>query len=240
MLHLKPERTHITDYASQRLSLCGKTLVADMAGALYWPGERTLVVADLHLEKGSSLARRGTMVPPYDTRDTLQRLAECIDRYGPRRVVALGDSLHDCGASERIATGDREILRMLQEGREWIWINGNHDPVIARDLGGDRMERLEIGGIGFVHAPRAGRVTHEIAGHLHPAAKLSLYGHTVRRPCFVGNRRRLLLPAFGAYAGGLNVLDAAFAPLFGNDGLSVWMMGQEGLYPVATRHLCPD
>jgi metallophosphoesterase superfamily enzyme len=75
---------------------------------------------------------------------------------------------------------------------------------------------------------------------MHPAAKLSLYGHTIRRPCFVGNGRRLMLPAFGTYAGGLNVLDAAFAPLFGDDGMSVWMLGQEGLYPVATRHLCAD
>ena len=240
MLQFKPERTHITDYASQPLSLCGKAFVADMAGALYWPGERTLIVADLHLEKGSAFARRGTMLPPYDTHDTLHRLAECLDRYAPERVIALGDSLHDVDAAQRITAANRDILHMLQEDREWIWINGNHDPVIAADLGGERTERLDIAGVSFVHAPRTGRVTHEIAGHLHPAAKVSLYGHTIRRPCFVGNGRRLMLPAFGTYAGGLNVLDAAFAPLFGNDGMSVWMLGQEGLYPVATRHLCAD
>lgn len=240
MLQFKPERTHITDYASQRLSLCGKAFVADMAGALYWPAERTLIVADLHLEKGSAFAQRGTMLPPYDTEDTLQRLAECLDRYAPRRVIALGDSLHDPGASRRLTPDNRKILRMLQEDREWVWINGNHDPVIAADLGGTRTEQIRIAGLSFMHVPRAGRVTHEIAGHLHPAAKVSLYGHTIRRPCFVGNGRRLLLPAFGTYAGGLNVLDAAFAPLFGNDGMSVWMLGQEGLYPVATRHLCAD
>ena len=240
MLQFKPERERITDYAAQRLSLCGKAFVADMAGALYWPGERTLIVADLHLEKGSSFAKRGAMLPPYDTQDTLQRLAECIDRYEPRRVVALGDSLHDTEAAARIAPANREILRILQEDREWIWITGNHDPVIAADLGGTCTDRLDLGGIRFVHVPRVGRVTHEIAGHMHPAAKLSLYGHTIRRPCFVGNGRRLMLPAFGTYAGGLNVLDAAFAPLFGNDGMSVWILGQEGLYPVATRHLCAD
>lgn len=240
MLQFKPERTHITDYASQRLSLCGKVLIADMAGALYWPGERTLIVADLHLEKGSAFAKRGAMLPPYDTHDTLQRLAACIDRYQPRRVVALGDSLHDVDAAARIAPGNREVLHILQEDREWIWITGNHDPVIAADLGGECTQRFEAGGLSFVHVPRVGRVTHEIAGHLHPAARLSLYGHTIRRPCFVGNGRRLMLPAFGTYTGGLNVLDAAFAPLFGNDGMSVWMLGQEGLYPVATRHLCAD
>lgn len=240
MLQFKPERTHITDYASQRLSLCGKAFVADMAGALYWPAERTLIVADLHLEKGSAFARRGSMLPPYDTEDTLQRLAECIDRYAPGRVIALGDSLHDTQAAMRLAPGNAKILRILQEDREWIWITGNHDPVIAADLGGERTERLELGGVIFVHEPRTGHVTHEIAGHLHPAARVSLYGHTIRRPCFVGNGRRLMLPAFGTYAGGLNVLDAAFTPIFGNDGMSVWMLGQEGLYPVATRHLCAD
>ena len=153
-----------------------------MAGALYWPGERTLIVADLHLEKGSSFAKRGAMLPPYDTQDTLQRLAECIDRYEPRRVVALGDSLHDTEAAARIVPANREILRILQEDREWIWITGNHDPVIAADLGGTCTDRLDLGGISFVHVPRVGRVTHEIAGHMHPAAKLSLYGHTIRRP----------------------------------------------------------
>src|SRR5262245_52362273 len=117
MLQFKPERERITDYAAQRLALSGKTFVADMAGALYWPGERTLIVADLHLEKGSAFAVRGAMLPPYDTQDTLQRLAECIDRYEPRRVVALGDSLHDTDAAVRIAPANREILCILQEGR---------------------------------------------------------------------------------------------------------------------------
>jgi len=95
-------------------------------------------------------------------------------------------------------------------------------------------------GLSLVHLPTSGRATHEIAGHLHPAARLSLYGHTLRRPCFIGNRLRLVMPAFGAFTGGLNVLDPAFLPLFGNDGFGVWMLGQEGVYPVATRQLNGD
>jgi hypothetical protein len=240
MLQFKPERADIRAYATQALSICGKSFTADASGALYWPGERTLIVADLHLEKGSAFAVRGVMLPPYDTRDTLLRLAQVIDRLEPRRVVALGDSLHDPSGADRIDASNREILRVLQEDREWIWITGNHDPVISARLGGEVAGSLEVGGLRFVHEPQDSPVTHEIAGHLHPAAKLSLYGHTIRRPCFVGNGRRLVLPAFGTFAGGLNILHAAYAPLFGNDGMNVWMLGQEGIYPVASRHLRDD
>lgn len=240
MLVFNPERAHSSAYTTQPLSVCGKPLLADMSGALYWPGERTLIVADLHLEKASAHAARGRMLPPYDTRDTLHRLAEIVDRYDPRCIIALGDSLHDGDAATRMSEADRRALDIIQEGREWIWIAGNHDPVIATSLGGVVVERLDIGGLRFVHAPRETRVTHEIAGHLHPAARLSLYGYTIRRPCFVGNGRRLVLPAFGTFTGGLNVLDTSFEPLFGSDGMSVWMLGQEGVYPVAARHLSGD
>ncbi len=240
MLQFKPERTHITDYATHHLSLCGKALVADASGALYWPAERTLIVADLHLEKGSSFAERGIMLPPYDTRQTLQRLAEAIDRFDPRCVIALGDSLHDKNAAERIDATNLEMLSILQEDRQWVWISGNHDPAIAPKFGGHVADQLVVGGIKLTHVPSQGRMTPEIAGHMHPAAKLSIYGHIIRRPCFVGNGRRLLLPAFGTFTGGLNVLHTAFTPLLGSDGMSVWMLGQEGLYPVATRYLCDD
>lgn len=242
MQGLKPERFHLLlETVSQTVALCGKQLVADNSGALYWPGERALLVADLHLEKGSSYAERGgAMLPPYDTRQTLIRLAEVIDRYEPERVIALGDSVHDVGAARRISADDLQILHMMQEDREWIWLTGNHDPDVAPVLGGHAMSDLVIGGIGLRHQPTSGGITHEIAAHMHPAARLSMYGYTIRRPCFVGNGRRLVMPAFGAFAGGLNVLDDAFQPLFGNGGIAVWMLGQEGLYPVATRFLCGD
>lgn len=237
MLEVKPERAHIGDYEAQPISVGGKTLVADMSGALWWPGESTLIVADLHLEKGSSQAARGQFLPPYDTRETLSRLAVLLDRWNPRCVIALGDSLHDGDAADRICDGDLAALAILQEGREWIWVTGNHDPEISSRLGGLVRDRVVLGGLKLQHTPFDGHATHEIAAHFHPAARLSIYGHTLRRPCFVGNGRRLVLPAFGAYTGGLNVLDAAFTPLFGNDGMRVWMLGQEGVYPVATRHL---
>lgn len=240
MLELRPERVGLDDFASQPISICGKALVADQAGALYWPQFKTLIVSDLHLEKGSSYAVRGQMLPPYDTRATLVKLAETIDRYESECVIALGDSLHDRGAGERMSAQDREILRLMQEDRRWIWITGNHDREVPSNLGGECVPHLTLGGLTLVHEPRAALVTHEIAGHLHPAARLSYHGYVIRRPCFVGNGRRLVMPAFGTFTGGLNVLDDAFAPLFGDEGLSVWMLGQEGLYPVASRQLKGD
>ena len=237
MLKLAADRFDVRDGATHTFAMCGKTFVADVSGALYWPAEKALLVSDLHLEKGSSHAARGRMLPPYDTRETLIRLAEAIDRHAPEVVIALGDSLHDRGAAERIDEADLHIITLLQEDRRWIWVTGNHDPEIAPVLGGSVCEELTLAGIALRHLPRAAQVTHEIAGHLHPSAKVSLYGHTIRRPCFLGNGRRLIMPAFGSFTGGLNVLDVAFNPLFGSGGLNVILLGQEGLYPVATRLL---
>jgi DNA ligase-associated metallophosphoesterase len=215
-------------------------LVADCSGALYCHAERALLVADLHLEKGSAQAERGNLLPPYDTCETLSRLADAIDRYNPAVVIALGDSFHDARAAQRIGADDLETLSALQRTREWIWIAGNHDPEIAERGGGRVCAAVRLAGLTLRHEPAAGGVTHEIAGHLHPAAKLSMYGTTIRRPCFVGNGRRLVMPAFGAFTGGLNVLDDAFLPLFGSGGIGVWLLGQAGLYPVATRLLSAD
>lgn len=240
MLKLGPDRFSAEEFASQTIAICGKHFVADRTGALYWPAERALIVADLHLEKGTSYAGSGQLLPPYDTRETLMKLATVIDRYQPETLIALGDSFHDLGSDERMAREDRETLAMLQEASEWIWVTGNHDPEIPKRLGGYVTDAVTVEGMTLRHAPTPGRVTHEIAGHLHPAARISLHGYVLRRACFVGNGLRLVIPAFGAYTGGLNVLEKAFEPMFGADGLRVWMLGQEGLYPIATRLLRED
>lgn len=240
MLGLKPERFALGDFMTQPISICGKSFIADQSGALYCPTERTLVVADLHLEKGSAHASRGIMLPPYDTRQTLIRLAQVIDRLEADTVIALGDSFHDGAAGERVSAEDLQILKIIQEDRRWVWVTGNHDPVIPDIFGGERVDQFTLGGITLRHEPRLGRITHEIAGHMHPAARISIYGTSLRRPCFVSNGLRLILPAFGAFTGGLNVLDDAFLPYFDDDGLSVWVMGDEGLYPIATRLLRRD
>lgn len=240
MRELKPDRFDLRDYREQRVTVSGRQFIADQSGALYWPSEDALIIADMHLEKGSHYAAKGQMLPPYDTRATLMALAEAIDRFEADHVIALGDSFHDANGPARMAPEDREILAILMEDRDWCWVTGNHDPVLPELLGGLVVDELAIGGLVLRHEPKPGPIPHEIAGHMHPAAKISLYGHALRRPCFIGNGRRLIVPAFGAYAGGLNVLDDAFRPLFGNDGFNVCMMGHEGLYPVATRLLRED
>jgi len=237
---LEPWPERIGDRATEPVTVCGQQFLADASGALYWPAERTLLVADLHLEKGSAYAERGAMLPPYDTRETLGRLAAAIDRYAPARVVALGDSFHNNGGPSRIGVTDLEALDTLQAGREWIWIAGNHDPNIGRSVGGRVLPEVRLAGLTLRHEPTAGAATHEIAGHLHPAAKLTAHGTSIRRPCFVGNGRRLVMPAFGAFTGGLNVLDAAVLALFGTGGIAVWMLGRDGPYAVAPHLLSAD
>lgn len=240
MVALKPERLSLKDCSDQPISMVGKVFLAHKTGALYWPAERALIVADLHFEKGSSYASRGQMLPPYDTRETIAKLASVIDVYDPETVISLGDCLHDTAAASRLADSDLTSLLMLQSGRDWIWITGNHDPIIDKCLGGYAMPELSVEGITLRHQPQGGAVTHEIAAHMHPAARLVHNGASLRRPCFVSNGLRLILPAFGAFTGGLNILDRAYEPFFGMDGLRVWMLGQEGLYPVAPRLLRSD
>ena len=237
---VRPIGAEASDYQSQPVELSGAALVADRSGALYWPAESMLVVADLHLEKASAFAARGLMLPPYDTAETLARLAQAIARYRPATVVALGDSLHDRGAAQRLGADDRRAIASLQAGRSWLWVTGNHDPAIDVGLGGEVADGLDVGGLRLQHAPGDGPVTAEIAGHLHPAARIRLPGSVLRRRCFVGCDRRLVLPAFGAFTGGLNVLDPAFEPLFAARQRRVWMLGQDGVYPVATSQLGPD
>lgn len=229
-------------FGRQPIVLGDETLIADLSGALYWPARQTLIVADLHFEKGSSYARYGQFLPPYDTRDTLQRLATLLARYDEARtLIALGDSLHDRAAHQRLDPDDLAKLQELQSACDWIWVCGNHDPVIDPVVGGRVADIVEIGGLAFRHEPTAAGDRYQVAGHLHPTAKFVQHGCSIRRPCFVGDRSRLILPAFGAYTGGLNILDPAFAPLWTDEaGIGVWMLGQDGVYPVPVGMLRGD
>jgi DNA ligase-associated metallophosphoesterase len=215
-------------------------LVADPAGALYWPEESLLAVADLHFEKGSSFARRGMLLPPYDTAATLARLALLIARYAPRRVVALGDNFHDGDGASRLADTDRDAITELQGGRDWIWIKGNHDPEPADGIGGQFLATLAVGALLFRHEPSAKPAEGEIAGHLHPVACVSHRGRTVRRRCFASDGKRAVMPAFGAYAGGLNILDRAFDKVFGDVAFTAHMLGEHRLYAFAATRCLGD
>ena len=225
--------------ADDVVTVAGVGFVADPAGALYWPEQGLLTVADLHFEKGSSLAARGMLLPPYDTVATLKRLADLIARYAPRMLVALGDSFHDGRGPARLADTDRATLRGLQRGRDWVWITGNHDPDPAEGIGGRFVATLALGALTFRHEPVEG-ARGEIAGHLHPVARVARRGRAVSRRCFACDGERLVMPAFGAYAGGLNVRDRAFARVFRTLAFTAHMLGERRVYAVAAKHCNPD
>jgi len=219
-------------------SVAGVALTADPSGALWHESERLLIVADLHLEKGSAFASRRIFLPPYDTAATLARLAALVARYRPAGVVALGDSFHDPRARTRMTARDADALRALGAGRDWIWIAGNHDPEAASDFGAAYAE-WRVGALVFRHEPRAGVQTGEIAGHLHPAARVPGRAGPLRRRCFVGDGARLILPAFGAFAGGLNIRDAAFDGLFGSRPIA-HVLGRAATHSLPVGRCLPD
>jgi DNA ligase-associated metallophosphoesterase len=227
------------DSAPGALIVAGVDLVADTGGALYWPEHGLLAVADLHLEKGSSFAQRGVLLPPYDTAATLARLAQLIARYAPRVVVALGDSFHDGRGPARLADTDRAVLKGLQRGRDWIWIAGNHDPDPAENIGGRFLATFRLGALTFRHEPSE-LGDGEIAGHLHPVARVAGRGRAVGRRCFATDGRRMVMPAFGAYVGGLNVRDRAFAEVFRTLAFTAHLLGERRVYAVAARRCLPD
>lgn len=213
-------------------------VVLRASGALWLAQERMLVVADLHLEKGSAYAARGQLLPPYDTRETLDRLEREIAALAPRCVVLLGDTLHDGEASIRIAETERARIAALSNRVRLIWVRGNHDPDGAGDLGGETAPLVKVAGLTLQHDPSPGPVVGEIAGHLHPCARIQGPAGGVRRRCFASDGRRLILPAFGAYAGGLNLRDSAFANLFERPPVG-FALGRS-VTAVAYERLSPD
>jgi DNA ligase-associated metallophosphoesterase len=212
------------------VSIASVSLLADFSGALVWEEQSLLVVSDLHLEKGSSFAARGVLLPPYDTVATLGRLAAVIARHDPRMVIALGDSFHDRDAHERLSDSDRRAIAALQVRRDWIWISGNHDPVLPSDLGGVVATDVAIGQVMFRHEPTG--AAGEIAGHLHPKARVPTRGRTMERRCFAGDGERAVMPAFGAYTGGLNIRDAAFAKIFASRRFTAHVLGDHRVHTI--------
>ncbi len=218
------------------MRVAGVPIAAQPCGALWLAHSQTLVVSDLHLEKGSSYAKTGQLLPPYDTRATLTKLAAAMKRLTPRRVVSLGDSFHDLGGPRRMDEADRVALRALVDAVDWIWIEGNHDPEIPSALGGAARDEIIADGLTLRHEPVIGASTGEVAGHLHPCATVIGQGRAVRARCFATDGVRLVMPAYGAYTGGLNLSDDAFAPIFPNGALAL-MMGRERVWPAPPERL---
>ena len=222
-----------------RLADGGEELALDASGLLHWPARRLIVVADLHLEKGAAYARRGVPLPPYDTQATLDRLEAALARLRPRprAVVSLGDAFHDREGAARLDPATAARLGNLTHAFAWTWVAGNHDPDPPAGLGGTAVPELRLGSLTFRHAPRG--EPGEVAGHLHPKARVASTRLRLTRPCFATDGRVLLLPAFGSLTGGLNVLDPAIAGLF-PAGFAAFLLGEERVFRVPHARLSPD
>ncbi|HWX49473.1 MAG TPA: ligase-associated DNA damage response endonuclease PdeM [Roseomonas sp.] len=225
---------------SAPLHLAGERLALDPAGVLFWPARKLLAVSDLHLEKGSHFAARGRFIPPYDTRETLARLAPLLRRYAPRHIVFLGDSFHDPDGAARLPAAERATLLQILAGREITWVLGNHDPLPPEALPGVAVAELRLGPLVFRHQGIPGQgAGFELSGHFHPKASMPTRCGAVTRACFMTDARRVLLPAFGAFTGGLAITEAPIAALFPRGGRA-FLLGKERLFSAAVgpmKHL---
>ena len=229
------------------ITVNGARLIADLSGALYWPAAAALIVADLHFEKGSAYAARGVALPPYDTAATLDRLAAVMAAYRPQKLISLGDTFHDDFWRDRMSAADRDRLLALTGAVEMTWVTGNHDPTPPQDLPGQAMPVCTLQQDGVLvmrHEPLPRKDADyrpgELAGHLHPCAKIRRRGRSLRRRCFVHDGTRAVLPAFGALTGSLNVKHEAFDGLFDGTAYEAVLLGRERVAPVAGKSLLPD
>ena len=219
--------------------LAGERLMLDPAGGLHWPAQRLLAVADLHFEKGTAAAARGQLVPPWDTRETLAILSALIRKYAPRTVVALGDSFHDAKGASRLHPTDQAQLAALAQETRFVWVRGNHDPSAPDGLPGEDVAEYRVGPLVFRHQAAPGRVMGELSGHFHPKASVAVRGTMISRPCFISDGYRMMLPAIGAYTGGLDVRDGAIAALFPRGG-RLFLVGRERLYSFPVSSFRPS
>lgn len=223
----------IQQTASRQTAACeiaGMTAILDMSGALFLREANMVIVADMHLEKATSGARRGLFLPPYDSKVTLALLTETVAKYAPSKIVFLGDSFHDAHAPSRLAEDSHAMLQTLSTASELIWITGNHDPDIPSSIAAVCLSELSFAGLHFTHIPQHTASTPQISGHLHPVVTVQGRGRTLRRRCFASDGTRMILPAFGAFTGGLNIKEKAFDGLFARKQLVTHVIGDQGIY----------
>ncbi|MEM6535405.1 MAG: ligase-associated DNA damage response endonuclease PdeM [Pseudomonadota bacterium] len=220
------------------LHIRGELLKPLSQGALWWPQARTLIVSDLHLEKGSSYAAGGQLLPPYDTPATLNMVEQLVADLAPNRVISLGDSFHDRQSEHRLSDNCTARVRALTSCVDWIWVEGNHDPDPPAWLGGRAAKTFERSGLSFRHEPSG--AAGEIAGHLHPCAKIGGGPRTLRRKCFVSDGERLIMPSLGAFTGGLNVLDPAYGEVFPDGSTIIIAISPAGVFAIPKKRLVAD
>jgi DNA ligase-associated metallophosphoesterase len=213
-----------------KITLSGISFLPHHSGALFAPDHHTLLIADLHLEQGASLARRGIHVPPFDTATTISLLEQVISETKPWRLVLLGDSFHDGRGSSELPQSQAERLLRVTSEIETIWISGNHDPHPPQGLGGIATHEHSLEHIFLRHQPSKRVSKPEIAGHLHPGATIVQRGVATRGKCFVADGQRIILPAFGAYTGALGLRSPAFANMFDEASAQVWMIGRSAIH----------
>ena len=217
------------------VNFAGNSLVADASGALFWPSHNMLLVSDLHFEKGSFLASHGNPIPHYDSRKTLQSLTAVIATYLPRHVLCLGDSFHDHNAWQRLPHEEQgNITKVVEMPAQWTWILGNHDPDLPSELPGAKVAELVIDNLLFLHEPdRDDRQDMaQVFGHFHPKMTKTIARQRISGRCFMYDNTRLVLPAFGAYTGGLSVKDPALSDLFNHPNVNQQLMYQGKIYPL--------
>lgn len=214
-----------------KIVFCGEELVLDASGVIFWPAQNLLIVADLHFEKGKAFARQGNLIPPLDTTITLDKLQVAIANYQPQIILSLGDSFHDIRTFGFIDPAIQDQLGNLSQKFHWIWISGNHDPFLPENIKGEIVAQKHIEGLLFRHEPSQDSKPGEISGHLHPAKRIKRYGTSLRFFCFATDFSRLIMPAFGAYTGGLELGHKAFDGLFDQKQLVAFMLNQGQIFP---------
>lgn len=225
--------------AAPTLAFAGHAFVPLAERALFWPRHRALIVADLHLEKGSWYAAHGQPLPPYDSQDTLDRLAALARKLEARAIWCLGDSFHDRDAAARIAPAIVSRLRAQTSATRLVWVAGNHDGLTGGAWGGEIAEELLVDGLVLRHQCQPGEARPEISGHFHPKIRVKIRGRSVSRPCFAADERRLILPAFGSLAGGLDVGDPAIGKNFTGHGYQALLVAGGRLLRFPCRPLPP-
>jgi uncharacterized protein len=228
-----PERALGAGQTSAEINFAGLCLTLDPSGAAYIAAQHALIVSDLHLEKGSGAAARGRLIPALDSYDTLLRLKRAIKAYEPKRVICLGDSFHDRFAGDRMAEADRTALNSLCNlAQELVWVSGNHDPEAPAFCEGERKDQLEIGGITLRHEPDFENDGPQIIGHFHPKTSVAAGGYRFSGRCFYASDEFLIMPAFGAFTGGLSCADSAIASLHKSKA-RIFMMHAAKIWRVA-------
>lgn len=214
-------------------SFAGEEMALANGLAVYWPRDQALLVADLHLEKASFFARFGQMLPPYDSRDTLGRVAQAVQQTGARRVFCLGDNFHDRAGAERLEPHAAGMLDALTRATDWVWVSGNHDQGAVPS--GTAVDEIEVSGVILRHEALRGETRPELSGHFHPKLRVKTRGRAIVRPCAVASERKLILPAFGALTGGMDAADpaiiAALQPVCAADAL-LGVQGRLVQYPI--------